>query len=839
MKDFSFLSLILTSIIMLGVVGCISKQSEWKRAQGPLLSRFAKDVSPDSVHQEYPRPQLVRNEWVNLNGLWEYTIVEKGDKQPDEYDGKILVPFPIESALSGVMEGVGEQNELWYKRTFNVKKEWVDQKKRIVLNFGAIDWESTVWINGKQAGSHKGGYDSFSFDITDYLTPNQAQELVVKVWDPVDKGTQPRGKQVINPHAIWYTSVTGIWQTVWLEPVTEMHIESIKISPDIDRARLGVDLSLKGEKPGCLIISSLFLDGRELSQVHTKPGNSIFFDIEDQKLWTPDSPTLYDLDIKVVDSEGNVLDEVQSYTGMRKISIEKFGSKSPRIFLNNEFVFQVGPLDQGWWPDGLYTAPSDEALKYDIEVTKQLGFNMARKHVKVEPARWYYWCDKLGLMVWQDMPSGDEYIGKNDPDLKRTKESARQFELELKKLVTQFGNHPSIVIWVPFNEGWGQYDTERIVKYVKSIDPSRLVINTSGWADRKGVGDIHDIHAYPGPAMPEPEKKRAIVLGEFGGLGLPLEGHTWQNSNNWGYRSYKNSGELTSAYTNLFRALLPMVGKGLSAAVYTQTTDVEVEVNGLMTYDRAVIKMDPEKVKRVNQGFLPPIIVSEHDIFTSTLEIAISNEFQKGQIYYTLDGKKPTMDSPVYTNPVKIKDTRKVQAFTAFEDGTRSEITEKSFNKVKLVAPVLEDGLKEGLACTYYELNDQGVVKLPNFDAIEIKSDKIVKNIGFDLAKRDEFFGLRFSGYIHVPADGIYTFYSNSDDGSQLLIQNQIVVENDGIHGMIEKSGEIALKKGLHNFQVNYFQGAGQGKGGKGLNVSYKGPGIEKEEIKADAFYHK
>jgi hypothetical protein len=285
---------------------------------------------------------------------------------------------------------------------------------------------------------------------------------------------------------------------------------------------------------------------------------------------------------------------------MRKISLGRDEKGITRMMLNDEFIFQFGPLDQGWWPDGLYTAPTDEALKYDIEVTKKLGFNMIRKHVKVEPERWYYWCDKLGIMVWQDMPSGDQYIGHNDPDINRSEESGMQFKYELQKLVENHSNHPAIIVWVPFNEGWGQFKTGEVVEFIRKLDTTRLINPTSGWADRK-VGDVRDIHAYPGPAMPEPEEKRAIVLGEFGGLGLPLEGHTWQEKDNWGYRNYTNQDELLEAYTKLIADLIPMVDKGLSAAVYTQTTDVEVEVNGLMTYDRAVIKMDPEKVSGINK----------------------------------------------------------------------------------------------------------------------------------------------------------------------------------------------------------------------------------------------
>jgi hypothetical protein len=285
---------------------------------------------------------------------------------------------------------------------------------------------------------------------------------------------------------------------------------------------------------------------------------------------------------------------------MRKISLGKDKAGITRIFLNNKPLFMFGLLDQGWWPDGLYTAPTDEALRYDIEVTKKLGFNVARKHVKVEPARWYYWCDKLGLLVWQDMPSGDRYIGRDDPDIQRSDESARQFELELKRIINAFGNHPSIVMWVPFNEGWGQYETERIVELIKQYDPTRLVNNASGWADR-GVGDVHDIHNYPGPTAPLSESNRASVLGEFGGLGLPVKGHTWQDEKNWGYRSFETRQELTEAYLNLLSELRPLIERGLSAAIYTQTTDVEIEVNGLMTYDRAIIKMDARRIADANR----------------------------------------------------------------------------------------------------------------------------------------------------------------------------------------------------------------------------------------------
>ena len=591
---------------------CSSIRADWQPAKGPLMTRWAKQVSPKKVHAEYPRPQMVRKNWRNLNGLWEYAIQPKDEPQPKNFDGQILVPFPAESALSGVMKPVGEENRLWYRRAFEIPRKWANQS--VLLHFGAVDWDTTVWINGKEVGSHRGGYDPFTLDITDALNDGGKQEIVLSVWDPTNAGYQPRGKQVKKPGGIWYTAVTGIWQTVWLEPVAAAHIESLNIVPDVDSKTVYVGLNLvspAGEAAATVTV----LDRKKKvasGQVKiTGEGGiatlSIKLAVKNAKLWSPDSPFLYDLKVTLTHN-GKIVDKLSSYFGMRKISLDKDDNGITRIFLNNKPLFHFGPLDQGWWPDGLYTAPTDEALRYDIEVLKKLGCNMLRKHVKVEPARLYYWCDKLGLMVWQDMPNGDKHIRGNEPDLKRSVESATQFELELKRVINAFRNHPCIVMWVPFNEGWGQYDTGRIVNFIKELDSTRLVNNTSGWADR-GVGDVHDIHRYPGPAAPPTEENRASVLGEFGGLGLPVKGHTWQDKKNWGYRSYKTREELTDAYLALLENLRSLIGGGLCAGVYTQTTDVEIEVNGLMTYDRAMIKMDVEKTSAANRRlYLPPPI---------------------------------------------------------------------------------------------------------------------------------------------------------------------------------------------------------------------------------------
>jgi len=579
-------------VLMLGT--SVWARARWQPAKGPLATRWAEDVTVRKAHAEYPRPQMVREQWRKLNGLWEYAIRPKDQPQPQSFDGRILVPFPIESALSGVMKQVGGENRLWYRRKFNIRKKWAGQ--RILLHFEAVDWETNVWVNGKHIGTHRGGYDPFTFDITGALNKKGKQEIVLSVWDPTDKGYQPRGKQVSRPHKIWYTPTTGIWRTVWLEPVPKSYIRSIQIKPDVDAKLLTLvvwagGVNMKTHMADKYSVRAVVFDGdREVSAGKGTLGAPIKLKIDNPKLWSPDSPFLYDLRVGL-SQDGAAVDAVRSYFGMRKVSLGKDEKGISRIFLNNKPQFMYGPLDQGFWPDGIYTAPTDEALRSDIETLKKLGCNMMRKHVKVEPRRFYYWCDKLGLLVWQDMPNGGN---KSDADKK-------QFELELMRLVHSLYNHPSIVMWVPFNEGWGQYDTPHIVNLIKKWDPTRLVDNASGWADRK-VGDVHDVHSYPGPKAPKNEPARAAVLGEFGGLGLPITGHTWQEGKNWGYRKFKTRQELTGAYLALLDKLKPLIKNGLSAAVYTQTTDVEVEVNGLMTYDRAMIKMDAGKVAAANRS---------------------------------------------------------------------------------------------------------------------------------------------------------------------------------------------------------------------------------------------
>jgi beta-galactosidase/beta-glucuronidase len=476
-------------LILLLASAIAAAAADWTPAEGPLMTRWAKQVSPENVLPEYPRPQLQRDEWLNLNGLWQYAIADRDSERPADWHGQILVPFVPQAALSGVGKPVTPDQALWYRTTFDLPADW--RASRIRLNFGAVDWQTTVWVNGVLLGEHRGGYTPFSFDLTEALAAGAEQEIVVRVWDPTDKGTQPRGKQALEPQGIWYTAVTGIWQTAWVEPVGPVSIGRLWLEPDIDNRRLTVRAVLSGNPAG-IELRARALDGD--SQVATASGpaaRSLNLPIPNPKLWSPDSPQLYDLELSLV--RGNqTLDTAQSYFAMRKIALQRDARGHQMLALNNEALFQMGPLDQGWWPDGLYTAPTDEALRYDIEITKDLGFNMARKHVKVEPARWYYHCDRLGLLVWQDMPSG--YLGRGherslfvlpwDDDAERTGVSQAQFEGELRAMIDHLQQFPSIVMWVPFNEGWGQYDTARVSKWIKSYDPTRLVNASSGWTDR-------------------------------------------------------------------------------------------------------------------------------------------------------------------------------------------------------------------------------------------------------------------------------------------------------------------------------------------------------------------
>jgi hypothetical protein len=593
--------------------------ADWKPAPAPLMTKWGKQITADKTPwAEYPRPQLVRKDWANLNGLWDYAIRPKGEKQPEKWDGKILVPFCAESALSGVGKHPTEKDELWYRRDVDASA-W--KGKRVLLHFDAVDWETTVWVNGKELGNHKGMHDPFTFDVTDALKDGKG-ELVVRVWDPTDKGSQPLGKQLSKPEGIWYTPVTGIWQTVWMEPVSETHIKSVRATADIEKGEMEFVVEVEGPC-NSVMIGDRVTEGEVKMRASGKPGASIRMTVTDAKLWTPDSPTTYPVSVfttaNKLDSKWS--DIADTYFAMRSVGVGKDADGVQRLLLNGKPLFQVGPLDQGWWPDGLLTPPSDEAMKYDLEVLKKVGYNMLRKHIKVEPSRYYYHCDTMGLLVWQDMPSaisrapGKKHFiqpgQKTDADDQFTAEEKKQWRAEWKAEMDHLRGFGCIYCWVPFNEGWGQHDTNAILKWTKEYDPTRPVNGPSGWEDR-GYGDMKDAHIYPGPGMFPVMKDRVSVLGEFGGLGLPVKNHLWKDTGNWGYRTYKTEEELRTNYHALMKRMHPLIGKGLAAAVYTQTTDVEIEVNGLMTYDREVLKFDPAEMKKWHQMlFTPPPTVTE------------------------------------------------------------------------------------------------------------------------------------------------------------------------------------------------------------------------------------
>ena len=583
----------------------INVNSQWKPVGDNIKTKWGENINPNNVLQEYPRPILVRNDWKNLNGLWDYTITSKGENKPENYDGEILVPFPIESSLSGVRKRISKEQELWYHKNFQIPKKW--KSKEIIIHFGAVDWESELWINDINVGLHKGGYDPFSFNITPYLRKGKNQKLELRVWDPTDDGFQPRGKQIKNPKGIWYTPVSGIWQTVWLEPVNYKHITNIHTTTDIDDSSVLIKLFSSYDFKDDLIEFVLKEDEKVLHKTIKKADLETKISFENPKLWSPESPFLYDLEIKLI-SKGKIIDHIETYFGMRKISIKKDVNGTRRMMLNNKEYFQFGTLDQGWWPDGLYTAPSDEALKFDIFKTKEFGFNMIRKHVKVEPARWYFHADKIGMLVWQDMPNGEKIERPkwqrnnffNGQEFIPSFESEMNFKNEWNEIIDFLYSNPSIVCWVPFNEAWGQFKTEEISQLTKNIDPSRLVNAASG-GNYYNVGDITDIHNYPEPKMLFYNPNQSNVLGEYGGIGLAIENHLWQSDKNWGYVKYKSSEKATDEYVNFANQLLEMVLKGFSGAIYTQTTDVEGEVNGLITYDRKIIKLDMERVKEINK----------------------------------------------------------------------------------------------------------------------------------------------------------------------------------------------------------------------------------------------
>jgi len=588
----------ITAIAAVALAGCAAlrpaqEAGGWKPKDPPMLTRWAKDVDPRMPMPEYPRPQLTRKNWQNLNGLWNYAVVKKGSDQPATWDGRILVPYPIESALSGVKRPFQPDEVLYYQRSFKVPAGW--EGKRVILHFGAVDYRAEISVNGKRVGSHEGGYDPFSLDITEQLEGDGEQTLTVRVTDPTWTEGIPRGKQTLSPAGIMYTPTSGIWQTVWLEPVAEGGIERLHIVPDVKGGTVKVTVDLYGHAKGEV---SVKVAGAQA--VTGQAGSAVTVPMNNPELWTPDHPHLYNMTVQAI-QDGRPVDEVGSYFGMRSVEMA-FLDGHQRVLLNGEPVFMFGPLDQGFWPDGCYSAPTDAALKSDLEVIKQLGFNTVRKHIKVEPARWYYHADRLGLLVWQDMPSANSY---DTPPGGRPAVDAPAFETQLKAMIKNLENHPSIVMWIIFNESQGKHDTIHLVKLAQELDSSRLVNEDSGHQDfggrYEGVGDLFDEHPYPPPRAYESPKSRAFVLGEYGGIGLKAgDNNPWQ-SKGWGYTTTANAEELENLYAKFAGMIHQFKEKnGLVGAIYTQITDVEIEINGLMTYDRH-LKVNPKWIAKANR----------------------------------------------------------------------------------------------------------------------------------------------------------------------------------------------------------------------------------------------
>ncbi|MDP2483561.1 MAG: glycoside hydrolase family 2 TIM barrel-domain containing protein [Candidatus Palauibacterales bacterium] len=827
---------VLIFLAVVGASGCEASPPEWRPADLALPTRWSSEVSPDHARPEYPRPAMRRDAWLSLNGLWDYAIAARGTTAPEAWEGRILVPFPVESSLSGVADTVGSERRLWYRRTFVLPAAWAGQ--RVLLHFEAADWETVVWVNGEEAGSHRGGFDPFSFDITPYLLDSGPQEVRVAVWDPTDSGTQPRGKQVREPGGIFYTSVTGIWGTVWLEPVPGASIDRYDASPDPGTGviRLRVDANRAGAADDRPLEAefTVLAQGHPVATGRAPAGAEISLPIHAPRLWTPADPFLYELDVRLL-ANGEPVDSVHGEFGMRQVSIGPDSRGMTRLLLNGEPMFQVGTLDQGWWPDGLYTAPTEEALVHDLEMTRVMGFNMLRKHVKVEPRTFYSWCDRMGILVWQDMPSASIPLTNSGSDETTDPAAAEQFEHELAAMIRSLRNHPSIVMWVPFNEGWGQYDSDRIVALVRELDGTRPVNQASGWNDMGG-GDVLDRHHYPPPEPPDPEVHRAAVQGEFGGLGFNVPGHTWRETG-WGYDLFPDVESLATEYEAFMNTIREAAaGRGLSASIYTQITDVETENNGLLTYDREIAKMDSAWVRKANRGYLPPVVDRAAPIFLDAALIRLrepAGAIPGALIRYTLDGSEPTADSPAYEDPIEIAETTDIRVRSWWTDGTASRTaTFRATRAVPEPSVSVDSVARAGLVVDVFD-HDGSWRELPDFVGLSADETLTVDRVLADVAGRTERYALRFTGFVRAPETGVYAFHLTSDDGSRLMV-GELELDNDGIHGMETRTAWIALQAGWHPIDLEFFQGAG----GVGLRLEMEGPGFPRAEIPASLLSH-
>ena len=832
----------------------------WRPASDRMLTRWAADVSPERVLPEYPRPQMTRPRWESLNGLWDFALVDSssvpgvpgdphrlatpsrpGGAGPagaipmpagDAYTTRILVPFAPEAVLSGVGR---HADRVAYRRTFE-RPASMRAGERLLVHIGACDWHCTVYVNGRQVADHRGGYDAFTADVTDALGTDGSQQLVVAVYDPTDKFGQPRGKQVSKPEGIWYTPVTGIWQSVWLEPVPAASIDRLHMTPDVAGAALRLRVLGRGTTAGQRVEAVALMNGREVGRIEGGVGAELRLPVPNARLWSTEDPHLYKLRVTLRESSGTggrELDRVDSYFGMRTVARGRDRAGFERIMLNGRPVFQFGPLDQGWWPDGLYTAPTDAALRYDVEMTKALGFNMTRKHIKVEPARWYYYADSLGLAVWQDMPSG-----WND-----SPEAQQHFETEMRAMMEDLHNVPSIVAWVPFNEKWGQFDTRRIVGIVQALDSSRLVNDASGW-QHENVGDMVDVHRYQGPQAMRGLPGRIAVVGEYGGLGYKEAGHTWAGDA-WGYGGlFETRQALADRYALLAKRLLhDRDTHGIGAGIYTQFTDVEVELNGFFTYDRAILKFDTAQTSAVNRG-LAPYLLPELPEFTDAVRVVI-HQGTPTEVRYTTDGTEPTAGSRRYAGPFTLRQSTTVRA-RSFQNGVATAAPEAriDYRKVAGRAPAMAAGdarVTPGVTYQYYADTSpepafrmhwpaRWQVERPDVRAGDMPPRKSGTLANVSLAPRDtnENFSFRYTGYLRVPRTGVYTLTARSDDGAGFWIGDQNVFWSLGQSpATTETWGQAALQAGLHPITVTYFQAYGP----MALELYIAGPGMPRQRI--------
>ena len=764
--------------ILLFQFSAAQAQPKWKSARTHLTTPWTAEVSPENALPEYPRPQMERSQWLNLNGEWGFLLMDKKTEEIRKR-GKILVPYPVGSALSGIAQRVGPEQLMVYNHSFMMPTKWAGQ--RILLHFGAVGSETTVFINNKEAGKHKGGYDPFVFDITPHLNPEQPeQHITVQVSGPAGKRGRPIGKQRLHSNS----ATNGIWQTVWLEPVPKTYIKSYRAEPDVDKSRVLVRVVTGGEnKSSAVVVARIFENGQKLSEARGKSGTPLMMHIRGKAHhWSPDAPYLYDLEISLGNKKSD--DKIKGYFGLRKISAGADAKGLTRLLLNNELLFQNGVLDHGRYPDGGGTPPTEAAMLYDLKMAKEMGFNMIRRHAGTAPARWYHLCDKMGLLVWQDMPAAAN----------RSKEEQRQFKWELKSMVDHLFSHPSIVAWTPFGDSRGQHDMDFYLKKLKQWDPSRLIIAPSGSKENDN-GDLLDFRSFPAPSAPGTEGGKAKILGGYGSLGLKVRGHqSPDNSRN--YRSIETPGDLLIEYEELRRQLMPLIDSaGLSAAVYTQLSDSETENDGLLTFDRKVTKIEPSLMAAAHQGYLPPKPVSDTRIFIKKRAVKLHAPKPGASITFTFDAPGTDAIWLPYNGALSLRKSSTLRCRADWPDGKKSQVRAYVFQKIKPIRADAPKDLTAGISVKIFDGEWEG---LPDFKTLSATEELTADGFDFSKKKKEKDAALLFDGWLEVAETGVYTFRLISGEDARLSVADQVLIENKNLRSVQEKSGSIALKKGRH-----------------------------------------